>query len=59
ASRRGKAKWAGKWQKTGSPLDLNEVGQEGGEERPPKRRSFCPLGQNKQKGRESDERAGK
>ncbi|MEG2520603.1 MAG: hypothetical protein RSA86_04630, partial [Christensenellaceae bacterium] len=40
---------------TGSPHEPNEVGRGGGEERPPKRRSFCPLGENKQNGRESDE----
>ncbi|MEG0357506.1 MAG: hypothetical protein RR580_07230 [Christensenellaceae bacterium] len=44
---------------TGSPLDLNEVSQEGEEERPPKRRSFCPLGENKQNGRKSDEGVGR
>ncbi|MEF9989590.1 MAG: hypothetical protein RR716_03670, partial [Christensenellaceae bacterium] len=32
-----------------------EVDRGGEEERPPKRRSFCPLGENKQRGRERDE----
>ncbi|MEG0356743.1 MAG: hypothetical protein RR580_03310, partial [Christensenellaceae bacterium] len=30
----------------GSPHEPSEVGRGGEEERPPKRRSFCPLGEN-------------